>query len=122
MYSYLVLFQAVRFVPAERKVFTKRIALPIFRQQNSSQIRMTVKNHSKQIISFALMPVCGAPNGSHALHMHVFFIQLDLNPKAMMFCRREQVIVNFEPRLFFHSSIDAAKIGKKVETAFRPTL
>src|SRR6185369_14704406 len=83
---------------------------------------MTVKNHSKQIVSFALMPVCGAPNGSHALHMHVFFIQLDLNPKAMMFCRREQVIVNFEPRLFFHSSIDAAKIGKKVETAFRPTL
>src|SRR4026209_123906 len=42
-------FQTVRLVSTERKILPQRMALPIVREKNPSQIRMAVENHPKQI-------------------------------------------------------------------------
>ena len=109
------LFQAIRLVPAQRKILAQRMALPIVRQENSSQIRMIVKNNSEQVVGFALVPVCRAPYACDCRHMNVLLIEQYFQPKTVKLGRREQVIVDFKARLFFGAAIDATKIGKKVE-------
>src|SRR6266850_6603527 len=39
--------EAIRFIPSQRKILAQSMALPVFRQENSAEIRMPVKDYSK---------------------------------------------------------------------------
>ena len=54
------------------------MSLPIVRQQNPPQIRMTVENHAEQIVSFAFVPVCSSPYAGDGWHVNVFLVQQNL--------------------------------------------
>src|SRR2546423_11109719 len=75
MVSIANLFQAVRLVTSQRKIFSQRMSLPIVRQKNAAQIGMIVENYSKQIVSLAFVPICRAPNAGHARHVRVILVQ-----------------------------------------------
>src|ERR1044072_428708 len=72
--SHYSLFQAIRLVTSQRKIFSQRISLPIVRQENATQIRVIIENHSKQIVSFALMPIRCSPDGGDTRCVRVVFI------------------------------------------------
>src|SRR5712692_1091902 len=46
----LKLFQAVRLVASQRKVLAQRMSLPVLGQKDAPQVRMIVKDDSKQIV------------------------------------------------------------------------
>src|SRR5712692_1011166 len=85
----LKLLQAIRFVTAQRKVFSERVPLPIVRQENSTQVRMAVENNAEQIVCLSFVPIRGAPDTSHRRHVSIVFVQQHLQAHAMMFCCRE---------------------------------
>src|SRR5882762_10489723 len=58
----LKLFQTVRFITSQRKILSQRMALPVVRQENAAQVRMTVKDHAEQIISLSLVPIRRSPD------------------------------------------------------------
>src|SRR5262245_61327219 len=94
------------------------MSLPVFRQQDSSQIRMSIEYHTKQIVRFPLVPVSSAPNTGNAVYMDIVFIQQHLQTPTMVFCRREQMIVDFEARLFFDPPIYATKVRQEIKACF----
>lgn len=98
------------------------MSLPVIRQQNASQIRMTVKNDSEQIERFAFVPIRRAPDSRNGRHVHVVLAQHNLQTNAMVFGGREKMVVDFEARIFFNAAIDATNISQKIEPTFRPTL
>src|SRR2546425_1023682 len=72
------LFQTVRLVPAQRKIFPQSVTLPIVRQEYAPQIRMTVKNYAEQIVCFSFVPIGSAPNSCHGWHVRVVLVQQNL--------------------------------------------
>src|SRR6185369_12747020 len=91
------------------------MSLPIVGQENATQIWMFVKDDSKQIESFALVPVRSAPDSSDCGHMRVIFIKQNLEPQAMKLSGRKQVIVHLEARFCFGPSIKSADVRQKIE-------
>ena len=86
------------------------MALPVVRQKDAAQIRMTVKDHTEQIVSLSLVPIGRPPNSRDCLDMNLVFAEHYLETNSMMLCGREQMIVDFKPRLFFRTAIKAAKV------------
>src|SRR6266850_1172626 len=78
------LFQAIRFIPPQRKVLAQGMALPIIRQKNSSQIGMFVENNTEEIEGFALVPVRGPPNAGDRRYMNIIFVKHNLQTKPVM--------------------------------------
>ena len=111
----LGLCQAVRLITSQRKIFSQRMPLPVIRQEYAAQIRMAVENYSKQIVGFALVPVCCPPDRGHGRYVRIFFIQQNLQTQAVMLCRRKQVIIHFQARFLFRSTIKPAQISEKIE-------
>src|SRR5712691_3369237 len=83
------LFQAIRFIASQRKIFSERVALPIIRQEDATQIGMSVENHTKQIVCFALVPVRRPPHARDGRHVNIVFVQQHLQAQAMVLCGRE---------------------------------
>src|SRR5713101_7512019 len=83
------LFQAIRLITSQRKIFPERVALPIVGQKYAPQIGMADENHSKQIVRFALVPVRRAPYAAYRRHVNVVFVQQNLQAQAMMQGDRE---------------------------------
>src|ERR1051326_1182868 len=78
------LFQTVRFVTSQGKIFTQSVALPVIRQKNAAQIRMIVKDHTEQIKGLALVPIRGSPDSGHSRHVQVFFVQQNLQTQTLI--------------------------------------
>src|SRR5438876_4953688 len=112
------LSQAVRLISTQRKVLAQRMTFPIIRQKYAAQIRVPIEDHAEQIVCLALVPVCRTPNCRNGRHMNVVVVQYDFQPQSMMPGGGEEMIVNFKTRLFLRTSIDTAKIRKKIE--FQP--
>src|SRR5258707_5473540 len=91
------------------------MSLPIIRQKDATQIRMVVKNNSKQIECFALVPISRAPDTGDARHPRIIFVKQHFQTHAMMFQRGKQMIVDFKARLFLGSAIKAAEVRKNIE-------
>ena len=89
--------------------------LPIIRQKDAAQIRVIIENHSKQIVSLALVPIRGAPNAGYARHVRVVLVNQNFQTDAMKLRGREQMIVNFKARLFLRSAIETAQIRKEIK-------
>src|SRR6267143_2296316 len=83
--SNLKLLQRIRLVATQRKILPQRVSLPVVRQKNPAQVRMSIKNYSKEIKRFALVPVGSAPHACNRWHVNVFFVKHDLQAQAMMF-------------------------------------
>ena len=83
MVSITNLFQAVRFVTSQGKIFSQRMSLPIIGQKYATQVRVIIENHSKQIVSLALVPICRAPNAGHAGHVRVILVNQNFQTDAM---------------------------------------
>src|SRR5438552_16551088 len=83
------LFQAVRLITSQRKIFPERVALPIVGQKYAPQIGMAVENHAKQIVRFALVPVRRAPHAAYRRHVNVVFVQHNVQAQAMVQGDRE---------------------------------
>ena len=98
------------------------MALPVVRQKNAAQIRMTVKDHTEQIVSLSLVPIRRPPNSRDCLDMNIVLGKHHLETNSMMLCGREEMIVDFKPRLFFRAAIKAAKVRQKVEFQTRSGL
>src|ERR1700754_3768766 len=116
----LRLLQTIWLVTSQRKILAQRVSLPIVRQQNAAQIRMSVEDDAKQIKRLALVPIRGAPHAGNGRHVRVFFTQHDLQTHAMMFCSGEEMIIDFETRVFFNAAIRATDVRQKIEPAFWP--
>ena len=95
------------------------MSLPIVGQKYPPQVRMSVEDNSKQIESFAFVPICRAPNAGNCRHVRVVFVNNDLQPQAMMLCCRKQMVVHFESRLFFHTAVRTANIRKEIKLRVR---
>jgi len=95
------------------------MTLPVVRQENPSQIGMSLKNDSQQVKGLPLMPVCRAPDIGNGRHAWTFFIQKNLKSQPVILCRGKQVVVDFKSGLFFNAPIDAAKVRQKIEPTFR---
>src|SRR5712691_2672586 len=83
--SNLKLLQRIRLIAAQRKILAQGVSLPIVRQKNPAQVRMSIKNYSKEIKRFALVPVGCAPHGGNGRNVRIVFVQHDLQAQAMMF-------------------------------------
>src|SRR5437868_305039 len=91
------------------------MSLPIVGQQNATQIRVIIKNHSEQVVSFALVPIRCSPDARHTRYVWVVFIHDSFQTNTMKLRSRKQVIVYFEARFFFRPTIEAADVGKEIE-------
>ena len=91
------------------------MSLPIVGQKDATQIRVIIKNHSEQIVSFALVPFRCSPDAGDARYVWVVFIHDNFQTNAMKLRGRKQVIVYFEARFFFRPTIESADIGKEIE-------
>ena len=91
------------------------MALPVVRQQYATQVRMSVEDNTEEIVSFALMPVCRAPNAGNGRHVNVAFIQKDFQPEPVVLRGGEQMIVDFKARLLFNAAVSAANVGEEIE-------
>ena len=80
---------------------------------------MTLKDDAEEIKSLTLVPVCCSPNSGDSRYAHVCFVKQNLQPQPVIFGGRKQMIVNFETRLFLHTSIGAAKVRKEIKLGFR---
>ena len=94
------------------------MTLPVIWQQDATQIRMLVKDHPEKIVSLSLVPIRCAPDAGNAGNVRIVFIEQHLQSDAVMFGSREQVIVDFEPRLFLGSAIESAKVSQEIK--FQP--
>src|SRR6266446_9930890 len=83
--SNLKLLQRIRFIATQRKILAQCVTLPVVRQKNPAQVRMFIKNDSKEIKRFALVPVGRAPHAGNGRNVRVVFVQHDLQAQAMMF-------------------------------------
>ena len=63
--------QAIRFVAAERIIFSQSMPIEITRQQDSTQVRMTVKDHSEEVVSLTLVPIGCFPKIADRRNMRV---------------------------------------------------
>src|SRR5438128_10231517 len=79
----LKLLQRIRLVTSQGKIFSQRVSLPIVGQKDAAQIRVIIKNHSKQIVSLSLVPICRAPNAGHARHVRVILVNQNFQTDAM---------------------------------------
>src|SRR5580704_2559378 len=61
----LILLQNVVILP-------QRIALPLFRQQQTLQVRMPFKNDAEHVVDLALQPIGRRPDAFHACDRFVF--------------------------------------------------
>src|ERR1700747_1314649 len=61
----LILLQNVVILP-------QRIALPLFRQQQTLQVRMALKDDAEHVVHFPLQPIGGRPDAFHSCHRLVF--------------------------------------------------
>src|ERR1041385_7416451 len=77
---------------------------------------MTVKDHAEHVEGFALVPVRCFPNAGHGRDVRVFLVKQYFQSDAMVFSRREKVVIHFETRLLFNAAIRTTDISKKVET------
>src|SRR5258705_8794632 len=68
------------------------------------------------------MPVGGAPYSGDALHVHVFLIKQNFQTEAVMFSRREEMVIDFKSRFFLRTSVGAADIRKEIKTSIRRSL
>src|SRR6266849_7335402 len=118
----LRLFQAVRLVTSQRKVFSQCVPLPGIGQQYAAQVRMIVKDDSKQIVGFAFVPIRRPPDTGDAGDVSVMFVEQHLQTHPAMLRRRKEMIVDFEARLFFRPAIKAAEVCEKVEFKIRRRL
>src|SRR5881409_2575304 len=50
-----------------RVVFPQRVAFPIFRHHDATEVRMVPKSDAEQVEHLALIPIGGAPNRSHRI-------------------------------------------------------
>ena len=98
------------------------MALPIFRQQNASKIRVTIKDYAKQIIRLSFVPICRSPYTRNCQHVRIIFVQQNLETNSVMPGSREKVVIDFKARLFFYTAIRAAEIGQKIKTRVGPRL
>jgi len=48
--------------------------------------------------------------------VYIVFTQHDLQANSMMFGRREEMIIDFKPRILFRAPIKAAQIGEKLNS------
>src|SRR6185436_7405677 len=78
-------FQAIRLITSQRKIFPERVSLPVIRQEDASQIRMPVENHTKQIKRLTFVPIRRSPHTSDARNMSVLLVQQHLQANAMVF-------------------------------------
>src|SRR5882724_7245803 len=83
---------------------------------------MSVKDNAEEVKSFALMPVGRAPDTGHRWHMHIAFVEDNLQPDPMMLRSGEEVVIDFKTRLLFNPAINTAKIRKKVELRIQAKL
>src|SRR5258708_3379818 len=95
------------------------MTLPVIRQKNAAQIRMTIKDHAEQIKSLSLVPIRGPPNATHGRNMDVVLAQYHFQTNPLIVGGREQMIVNFKPRFLFGTAIEATQIGEKVKLKTR---
>jgi hypothetical protein len=51
------------------------MALPIFGQQNSTEVGMSIEDNSKEIERLSFMPVSGAPHTGHSLNVRIVLLQ-----------------------------------------------
>ena len=71
---------------------------------------MAVEDNAEKIERLALVPVRGAPNPGHGRHMHVIFVEHHFQSQPMMFCRREQMVIDFKAGLFLGAAIKTTKV------------
>lgn len=95
------------------------MSLPVVGQEDAPQIGMIIEDDSEQIVSLSLVPIRSAPDTGYSGHMGVVFAKDDLQTNPMMPGGREQMIVNFETRLFFRPAIKATQISQEVELQTR---
>src|SRR5262249_22292871 len=91
------------------------MSLPVVRQKDAAQIRMIIKDHPKQIVGFALVPIRAAPHWGDAGYVRVILVEDNLQSHPVKLCGREQMIVDFKARLFFRTAIETAQVRKKIE-------
>src|SRR5439155_4654022 len=111
--------QAIRLVPSQRKIFSQSVTLPVIRQKEAAQIRMSVEDYPKKIVRLALVPVRGAPNSGDGRHVYVVFVEQDLEPEPLITLRRKEVIVDFKTWVFFRPTIESAQVGEEIKLEAR---
>jgi hypothetical protein len=67
----------------ERIILAQRMSVPIRRQQNPAQIGMIMKDHTEEIVNFALRPVSARPDARHTLN--AFPIRVDVQAHPLIF-------------------------------------
>ena len=51
------------------------MSLPIVGQENAAQVRMIIKNHSEQVVSFSFVPIGCAPDAGNTRHVRIILTQ-----------------------------------------------
>ena len=93
------------------------MSLPIFRQENAAQVRVSIENHAHQVKRLPFMPICRAPNTGYCRNVGVLLVHQNFQTNAMIFFRREEMVVHLKARLLLDPSIDSAKIRQEIKLA-----
>src|SRR5258708_18450422 len=105
-------------VTLHRIILAQRVTFPIFGHEEAPQIRMPRESHSKEVENFALKVIRPRPDRRNRFDSRAGTIQANLQPDALLFGNRKQVIDDFKPglsRIPVHARTD----GKEVESALR---
>src|ERR1700722_6590829 len=100
-----------------REVLAQRITIKAVVGQDAPQIRMTVKQHAKQVVNLTLVPVSARIDGSRA-HDRRVDVGRDLDPDPTVQLRRQQMIDDVEALLALRM-IDPRNIDDRNELSVR---
>ena len=68
----------------------------IGRQQNSPQVRVSVKYDADQIVSFALVPIRRPPDMRYSRNVSVVLAQKHFQPQTIVMFRPEKMIIDLK--------------------------
>src|SRR5581483_6184530 len=77
-------------------IFTKRMAIPCFRHQNSRQVRMIVEPDAKHVPYFALIPIGRGPDICSSIQSEVVALERYFQPDIFVAIEGQQMVDNRE--------------------------
>src|SRR5579872_3428326 len=94
------------------------MSFPIFRHQQTAQIRMSVEADSKKIENFAFSKIARRPYAENRFQRWRIAVQLNLEPYAFFFGNRKKMIDDFESG-FLRIPIDAGDVRQIIKRTVR---
>jgi len=95
-----------------RVVFAERVAFPVFRHQDPTQVRMSRELYPKEIENLALEGIGARINGNQRVHTRILSAGAHLESKAFRVLQREQVINNLKAR-FVRVDVHGGDVGEE---------